>query len=383
MAKYLLKRTAQILLTLFVFLSLVFFIVNAQPGDVSNFYALNPDVPPETRERLQDLFGVNEPLWKQYLTHLRNTVHRELRHLLQPLPAVGRRRDQGAAAEDGGAVHDRDRALLLPGVRAREGTRVAQGRMVRVHVDRRRRGAIHGVHPMVRPDDDLAVRLQGGLVPDREVPRPGPVAGRAGRRQYDPSTGCSSLPSWHPSPCSLCSWSRPGGGWPGRHHPGLEHRGCVTGHHRRLARLGNGSVRVGHRQSHGAARADAHADQLRGHHAADPQQHARDHAGGLRDGRAGEGAAGARRAGTSTSPGTRCCRSSRASSSASRSRWTAASSRSRSSRGPAWGRRSFRRRYPRTCRWRWARSCSWGCSWLVAHLVADILYAYLDPRIRY
>ena len=32
MAKYLLKRTAQILLTLFVFLSLVFFIVNAQPG---------------------------------------------------------------------------------------------------------------------------------------------------------------------------------------------------------------------------------------------------------------------------------------------------------------------------------------------------------------
>ena len=73
MAKYLLKRTAQILVTLFVFLSLVFFIVNAQPGDVSNFYALNPDVPPETRQRLQDLFGVNEPLWKQYVTHIRNT----------------------------------------------------------------------------------------------------------------------------------------------------------------------------------------------------------------------------------------------------------------------------------------------------------------------
>ena len=73
MAKYLLKRSAQILATLFVFLSLVFFIVNAQPGDVSNFYALNPDVPPETRERLQDLFGVNEPLWKQYIVHIRNT----------------------------------------------------------------------------------------------------------------------------------------------------------------------------------------------------------------------------------------------------------------------------------------------------------------------
>ena len=74
MAKYLLKRLAQIVVTLFVFLSLVFFIVNAQPGDVSNFYALNPDVPPETRERLQDLFGVNEPLWKQYVVHLKNTL---------------------------------------------------------------------------------------------------------------------------------------------------------------------------------------------------------------------------------------------------------------------------------------------------------------------
>ena len=73
MARYLLKRSVQILVTLFVFLSIVFFVVNAQPGDVTNFYALNPDVPPETRERLQELFGVNEPLWKQYLVHIKNT----------------------------------------------------------------------------------------------------------------------------------------------------------------------------------------------------------------------------------------------------------------------------------------------------------------------
>ena len=74
MAAYILKRTAQILLTLFVFLSIVFFTVNAQPGDVSNLYALNPDLPPETREKLRDLFGVNEPLWKQYLIHVKNTL---------------------------------------------------------------------------------------------------------------------------------------------------------------------------------------------------------------------------------------------------------------------------------------------------------------------
>ena len=74
MARYILKRTAQILLTLFVFLSVVFFVVNAQPGDVSNIYSLNPDLPPETRERLRDMFGVNEPLWKQYIVHVRNTL---------------------------------------------------------------------------------------------------------------------------------------------------------------------------------------------------------------------------------------------------------------------------------------------------------------------
>ncbi len=74
MTSYLLTRTAQMGLTLFVFLSLVFVIVNAQPGDVSNFYSLDPDIPPETREKMQDLFGINEPLWKQYLVHVRNAL---------------------------------------------------------------------------------------------------------------------------------------------------------------------------------------------------------------------------------------------------------------------------------------------------------------------
>ncbi len=72
MTAYLLKRALQIVLTLFIFLSIVFFLVNAQPGDVSNVYALNPDFPPETREKLRDLFGVNEPLWKQYLVYVKN-----------------------------------------------------------------------------------------------------------------------------------------------------------------------------------------------------------------------------------------------------------------------------------------------------------------------
>ena len=72
MARYLLSRTLQILLTLFAFVCIVFFIVNAQPGDISNIYAMNPELPPDARERLQNQFGLNEPLWKQFLVYVRN-----------------------------------------------------------------------------------------------------------------------------------------------------------------------------------------------------------------------------------------------------------------------------------------------------------------------
>ena len=74
MTRYIVNRVLQIFITLFLFLTLVFFVVNAQPGDVSNFYALNPDLPPDARERLRSLFGVDEPLWKQYLIYLKNTA---------------------------------------------------------------------------------------------------------------------------------------------------------------------------------------------------------------------------------------------------------------------------------------------------------------------
>ena len=72
MASYLISRTIQILLTLFAFICIVFFIVNAQPGDISNVYAMNPELPPDARERLQNQFGLNQPLWQQFLVYVKN-----------------------------------------------------------------------------------------------------------------------------------------------------------------------------------------------------------------------------------------------------------------------------------------------------------------------
>ncbi len=72
MASYLISRTIQILLTLLAFICIVFFIVNAQPGDISNVYAMNPELPPDARERLQNQFGLNQPLWQQFLVYVKN-----------------------------------------------------------------------------------------------------------------------------------------------------------------------------------------------------------------------------------------------------------------------------------------------------------------------
>lgn len=72
MTSYLTKRAAQIVITLFVFFSLGFLLIQAQPGDYCNMWLLNPNIPPEARERLARLLGCDDPMWSQYLKHLKN-----------------------------------------------------------------------------------------------------------------------------------------------------------------------------------------------------------------------------------------------------------------------------------------------------------------------
>ena len=74
MLGYLIRRTWQMGLTLFLILTVTFLLVQAQPGDYASFYALNPDLPPDIREQLRATFGLDRPLWQQYLIHMRNTL---------------------------------------------------------------------------------------------------------------------------------------------------------------------------------------------------------------------------------------------------------------------------------------------------------------------
>lgn len=78
MTAYVVRRALQIPLTLLLFITVVFFLLQAQPGDITNVYALNPRVPPEAREQIRASFGLDKPLWQQYGLYLRNFVRGDL-----------------------------------------------------------------------------------------------------------------------------------------------------------------------------------------------------------------------------------------------------------------------------------------------------------------
>ena len=59
--------------TLLLIFTVTFFLVEAQPGDYASFYVLNPDLPPDVKDRIRASFGLDKPLWQQYLIHLKNT----------------------------------------------------------------------------------------------------------------------------------------------------------------------------------------------------------------------------------------------------------------------------------------------------------------------
>ena len=73
MTGYLLRRIGQMGVTLLLIFTVTFFLVEAQPGDYASFYVLNPDLPPDVKDRIRAAFGLDKPLWQQYVIHLKNT----------------------------------------------------------------------------------------------------------------------------------------------------------------------------------------------------------------------------------------------------------------------------------------------------------------------
>ena len=75
---YFARRFAMALLAIGVAVVLNFLLIHLMPGDpASRFYA-DPRVPPEVKQEIIELFGLDKPLWTQFLLYLRNVFRGEL-----------------------------------------------------------------------------------------------------------------------------------------------------------------------------------------------------------------------------------------------------------------------------------------------------------------
>ena len=83
MWKYLVNRLLQIVVTLFVFFALTYFLLDAQPGDITLQYVMNPKFTPEMRESLQKRLGLDRPVYERFFKWMGNTLQGDLGELYQ------------------------------------------------------------------------------------------------------------------------------------------------------------------------------------------------------------------------------------------------------------------------------------------------------------
>lgn len=71
MLKFVAKRLAQMALLFFLFLSIVFFLLQAQPGDITSQF-INPQIPAEARNQILTRLGLDGSIWDQWWSYVSN-----------------------------------------------------------------------------------------------------------------------------------------------------------------------------------------------------------------------------------------------------------------------------------------------------------------------
>ena len=159
MLAYISRRLGQNLVTLFLIVTLAFFLVQAQPGDYTSVYAQDPKTAPGGPGPDTGQFRLGQTPGRTVPGPPAQLFHRQLRGVVWPLPAV---RDGGhhrAAAPDRGPIPHGHGHIVLHRVRSGEDPGVAAGRVPGIQYDHLRGDPFHRIHPVVCPDDDLAIRL--------------------------------------------------------------------------------------------------------------------------------------------------------------------------------------------------------------------------------
>ena len=78
MFKFLAGRLVQMAILFVIFLTLIWFLLQAMPGDISDTLIGNPDIPLQTRLDLQERLGLTQPLLQQYFTFITNFFRGEM-----------------------------------------------------------------------------------------------------------------------------------------------------------------------------------------------------------------------------------------------------------------------------------------------------------------
>ncbi len=69
---YISKRVIQMAFTFLLFQAATYFIIDAQPGDIADLLASNPDIPPIERQRLRAELGLDKPPVERFVTYITN-----------------------------------------------------------------------------------------------------------------------------------------------------------------------------------------------------------------------------------------------------------------------------------------------------------------------
>ncbi len=72
MLKYILKRIVQIFILLVIYVAVVFFLLHSMPGGIKAMLTTNPNLTPQARESILHAFGLDQSLWVQFISYLKN-----------------------------------------------------------------------------------------------------------------------------------------------------------------------------------------------------------------------------------------------------------------------------------------------------------------------
>lgn len=78
MPKHIVKRFIQMVVTIFIVVTLNFFLFRLIPGDPIRMLFFDPRITVEQRESLKIIFGLDKPLFEQFLNYIANTFKGEL-----------------------------------------------------------------------------------------------------------------------------------------------------------------------------------------------------------------------------------------------------------------------------------------------------------------